>query len=123
MTTTKTRAASAARSSSNGTKRARKAAEEVEQRDGRTVEFRGLTLTLEDELPKTFMWDAAESADNDVAFYKLVQSLIDAEQRFAVRAALAESDGSAAEFMQELSESILGAYGLGLGESSASQGS
>lgn len=124
MATKKGAAKPAAPSSSNGTKaksRAKAAVEEVVDPQPKVAEFQGLTLDLDAELPNTFMWDAAEAADNDMAFYQLVQSLLKPEQRPVVRELLAGAEEGPLAFMQGLCDAILSAYGLGLGESSASQ--
>jgi hypothetical protein len=101
--------------------RARVAAAEADEPQPKTVEFRGLTLTLGEALPNTFIWDAAEANGNELAYYQLVQSLVPPEQRLVVRSVLAESGEDSDAFMSDLADVVLGAYGIGLGESSASQ--
>lgn len=102
---------------------AAKAARAEKAPEPKTVEFRGMTLELPVELPKTFMWDLAASDDDVFAYYKIVQSLLKPEQIGAVRSALAASDDSEAEFVIALLDTVLGEYGMTVGESEASQGS
>lgn len=121
-------AASRRRASANGNGAAAKsrakaeaAVAEVEDKaEQKTVEFCGLTLELPTALPKTLLWDIAAAQDNIVAYFQLAQSLLKDEQLPAVREALIDSDLSSDDFTVELLETILDAYGLGMGESAAS---
>lgn len=123
MTTTKGAAKSAApsRSKNGKPKKIAQAEAEVAPTDGRTVEVEGLTLVLAAEPPQTLLWDIAAAQNNILAYFQLAQSLIAPEQQAEVRAALAEYDGAPGDFIVSLVDAIFGAYGLGLGESSASQ--
>lgn len=87
----------------------------------KTVNFRGVEITLPPELPKTFVWDlAAASSEGDLGYYRLAQSLIPAEHLQEVRALLADSDDSEEDFMMDLLNTMLEPYGLGSGKQSAS---
>lgn len=95
------------------------APEAVEQK---VADFRGLKLVL-NELPKTFLWDLAASGTDVRGLYQLAQSLLRPEQLGEVRGLLAEYDGAAEDFMDELLDAVFAEYGLGVGESEASQDS
>lgn len=124
MAATKGAAKSAAPSrSKNGSKPKKVAAAEAEldPPEVRTVEFEGITLTLAQDPPPTLLWDIAAAQNNILAYFQLAQSLIAPEQLADVRAKLGEYGGAPGDYVVGLVDAIFGAYGLGLGESSASQ--
>lgn len=98
-------------------------AEAADQPQPKTAEFRGLTIALPTDLPKTFMWDMAAANDDVFAYFQLVQSLLQPEQVGEVRSALANADDTAGDFIMELLDAIFAEYGMAAGESAASQGS
>lgn len=87
------------------------------------LEWRGLTLDLPDELPKTFLWDLSAAQGNIAAWFDLAQSLLKQEQLPLVRAALQEADELPGDFVMELAGAMFAQYGVDVGESSASQDS
>jgi hypothetical protein len=108
-------------------------AEVQDQQEPKSFEWRGITLALPDELPGTVLFDFAEmesqiraGEDRIGPTVELITSLVGADQVQAVKAKVAEDKLTLEEALEEipgLLNSLLEQFGMGLGESSASQDS
>lgn len=93
-----------------------------------TGDFRGITLTLPAQLPATFIFDVAEmQADDDETDFAVVHNmmvgLLGREQWSAVRRKIGADGDSMSDLnplLEEIFQSVTGAYGVELGESPAS---
>lgn len=94
----------------------------------RTGEFRGVKLTLPDQLPATFVFDIAEMQADETGtdfavVHRLMVSLLGDEQWRAMRRKIAEDGDSLDDItplMEEMFGAVTDAYGVELGESEAS---
>ena len=102
---------------------AAKAEVEPEKSEAKMLEWQGLTLALPDVLPESVMFDVVESeaTENGFAILRTLRSILGGKQFTAVRYKLEELGEDADSI--SLYEGIFGQYGLGLGESGASQDS
>jgi hypothetical protein len=110
---------------SGGKSKAKAAVEEVVKPDAveqKVAEFRGRKLRLK-ELPPTFLWDLSAAGNSIPAYYQLIQQVLEPEAFAEVRDARAEFEGDDDDFSDELFEAVFAQYGLGVGESAASQDS
>jgi hypothetical protein len=95
----------------------------------RTVDFRGLTITLPAVLPGTLYFDMAaleDDSDSPAAVINLLGSLVGPDQIRAVREKVAEENIPFSEVetaLWELFNAVLGAHAVTPGESPASDGS
>jgi hypothetical protein len=88
----------------------------------RAITFRGVEITLPRELPPTLLFDVAEMEANDgspMPVFRLLRSLLGAEQFTAVRNQLTDKD-DVVDIVNELLVDLFAQYGITLGESSAS---
>jgi hypothetical protein len=107
--------------------RAAAARAETSEPESRTIDFRGLELTLPATMPGAVLFDVGLVDEKDiVGMMRLLDSLIGREQYLQVRAKVAE-DGldveTVAEPLGELINDAFGAYGMKPGEAQASSGS
>lgn len=92
------------------------------------IEYGGLELTLPADLPPTFLFDITMLEANEGAsimpIFRFLQSALGDEQFVRLRNRVGELEQADIEtFLTEILDAIFGAYGLTLGEASASQGS
>lgn len=101
----------------------------AEMRDKpRSGDFRGIALTLPAQLPATFIFDVAEmQAEDDETDFAVVHNmmvgLLGREQWGAVRRKIGADGDSMSDLnplLEEIFQSVTGAYGVELGESPAS---
>lgn len=104
-----------------------KAAAARAERNGGSLscEWLGLKLKLPAKLPATFAFDAAEieTADGIAPLFNCIRGVIGPEQFAAVRERVAEKKIPLEDFddvLSELLDAVFGAYGVSLGEASAS---
>ena len=91
----------------------------------KTVEVRGLTLTLPESLPATFAFDVAEMQQEATVFavIRLLTTFLGSEQVVEIRGKVARgevTDDDLGDFLGEILEAIFEEFGLSLGESEAS---
>ncbi len=104
------------------TSKARAAKAELEP-EGKTFEWRGLTLKLPAEPPGDLLFAAEEFGDRPTG---LVNAFVGVEQYRAIRAKVTEDGLSLEQAFEEiakLADGLTELYGIGRGESSASQDS
>ena len=92
----------------------------------KTVEVRGLELTLPDTLPATFAFDVAEMQQEATVFavIRLLTTFLGSYQVVEIRGKVARgevTDEELGDFLGEILEAIFEEFGLSLGEAEASQ--
>lgn len=100
-------------------------AEVSTETDAKTVTFRQLTLTLPEQLPPTMLFhitDLEAAGGNPLPVFRLLREILGAEQFNDVRTELT-GDSQVVSAVDGLLGDIFDQYGIGLGESSASQNS
>ncbi len=99
------------------------AAVRAEKAKSKSVKFRGETLQLPDELPPTLLFDITEveaADDNPMPVFRMLRSLLGAEQFVAVRNKIAVSENEDFADVGKLVEAIFAQYGVSAGEAPAS---
>lgn len=95
---------------------------EVEPQE-KSFKWQGLTLTLPAELPEVVLFDVVEmeASENGIAILRTLRSILGPDQFTQVRNKLGQLGANAES--EVLFDGIFGQYGLGSGESSASDDS
>lgn len=91
----------------------------------KSLTFNGIKFTLPPELPDTFIFDVIEieaAGDSIGPVFRMLRSMIGPEQFNLLRNAVEDKSISPDE-IDDFVSAVFDKYGLGLGESSASQGS
>lgn len=86
------------------------------------VTFREVTLDLPEDLPGTILFDLTEleASGNAMAVYRMLRSVLGPEQFATVRNQMT-ADDNVGELIDGLFDEVFGAYGITVGESSASE--
>lgn len=120
---------SGSRSSKGESAKAAAAEAKAAEPEVKRIEYEGLELELPAELPATFLFDITMLESNEGAsimpIMRFLQSALGDEQFVRLRGRIGELEraGRAADiesFITEILELVFGAYGLTLGEASAS---
>lgn len=96
------------------------AAEAEVKDDTKTIEWRGVSLTVPSEIPPVLMFDfvSMETEDNAMSLMRMFHTLLGPDQFVEVRNVISKvGPEEQADVIGELSEVVMGAYGTDTGKS------